>query len=209
MSRFCSFCGCSHPLTSGFWYRLDTYPRCKAHVSEKRNAYYLSNRDKCIAKMKERREKDPESHKENNRKWREANREKHRENARKWYYANKERALKRHAEYFKQREKTDISFRISRRLRNRVWHVAKGKVKAGSAVACLGCSLDEFRLHIEQKFTPDMNWDNYGTVWELDHIIPLSWFELDNSIHFEIACHYTNLQPLLVADNRKKRDNLS
>lgn len=44
----------------------------------------------------------------------------------------------------------------------------------------IGCSYDDFKLYIESKFEPWMNWDNYGlynspscTGWDLDHIVPI------------------------------------
>ena len=40
-----------------------------------------------------------------------------------------------------------------------------------------------------------MNWDNYGSYWEIDHIKPLSKGG---------SFHYTNTQPLTVKENRRK-----
>ena len=37
----------------------------------------------------------------------------------------------------------------------------------------LNCEFEEFKTHLEQKFTDGMAWDNYRVKWELDFIIPL------------------------------------
>ena len=49
-----------------------------------------------------------------------------------------------------------------------------------------------------------MTWDNHGTYWELDHIVPFSSFDLTDAIQFKQAVHYTNLQPLTKKDHKKK-----
>jgi hypothetical protein len=78
------------------------------------------------------------------------------------------------------------------------------KQKAGSAVQDLGCSIPEFMAYFERLFTAGMTWDNWGAVWEIDHELPLSSFDLADREEFLAACHFTNLQPLLIADHRAK-----
>jgi hypothetical protein len=70
----------------------------------------------------------------------------------------------------------------------------------------LGCSIKEFQNHLEQQFSNDMTWDNYGKMWEVDHIIPLSSDKTKEG--FIKLNHYTNLQPLLSYDNRIKGDKI-
>jgi hypothetical protein len=54
-----------------------------------------------------------------------------------------------------------------------------------------------------------MNWDNYGRKgWHIDHIKPLSSFDLTNKEQFKKACHYTNLQPMWYDENIKKEDKI-
>ena len=50
-----------------------------------------------------------------------------------------------------------------------------------------------------------MSWDNYPRLWEIDHIVPLSAFDLTDRKQFLEACNYTNLQPLWWFDNLLKR----
>ena len=48
-----------------------------------------------------------------------------------------------------------------------------------------------------------MSWSNYGE-WHIDHIIPLSSFDLMDREQFLEAVNYRNLQPMWADDNRKK-----
>lgn len=55
-----------------------------------------------------------------------------------------------------------------------------------------------------------MTWENRGMFgWHIDHIIPLSLFNLTDRNDFLNACHYTNLQPLWSLDNLKKGDRIN
>jgi hypothetical protein len=90
-------------------------------------------------------------------------------------------------------------------LRSRLNHAIKGGDKMGSAINDLGCSIEELKKHLEFKWKSGMTWDNWSiSGWHIDHIKPLSSFNLEDKTHFLEACHYTNLQPLWAVDNLKK-----
>jgi hypothetical protein len=71
-----------------------------------------------------------------------------------------------------------------------------GIVKQESTLNLLGCVFNIFQSHIENQFLPEWNWENHGDVWELDHIIPCSSFDLSDLEQQKICFHYTNFQPL-------------
>jgi hypothetical protein len=91
------------------------------------------------------------------------------------------------------------------RLRTRLWAALKlsGSRKVGSHIEALGCSIEQLRAHLEKQFQPGMSWDNYGR-WHIDHIIPLSAFNLSDPNQLSTACHFSNLQPLWKKDNAIK-----
>jgi len=49
-----------------------------------------------------------------------------------------------------------------------------------------------------------MTWENYGSLWELDHIQPLSSFDLSDPKQLREACNYVNLQPLWKEEHKAK-----
>jgi hypothetical protein len=111
--------------------------------------------------------------------------------------------------YLVNRRKNDINFRIRCSLRTRISSAVRNGCKAGSAVRDLGCSIDEFKIWIENQFYTqtktglEMSWANYG-LWHLDHILPLVKFDLTDINQFKKVCHYTNYQPLWAEENVAK-----
>lgn len=116
------------------------------------------------------------------------------------------------------RYKSKPEIKVQDRLRGRLATIIRNAVKngvpgikVGSAVRDLGCTIPEFMKHLESKFYDDpktgekMTWEKRGTLgWHVDHIKPLSSFNLFDREQFLQACHYTNLQPLWWHENIKK-----
>lgn len=122
-----------------------------------------------------------------------------------WYKANKDRVNS----HIKNKKKTDIQYKLSHNLRNRLGEAIKNNQKVGSAVKDLGCSIEELKTYLESKFLPGMNWDNWRRDgWHIDHIKPLASFDLTDRKQLLEACHYTNLQPLWAKDNISKGDDI-
>ena len=109
--------------------------------------------------------------------------------------------------YEKEKRKTDIIFKIKKNLRARVSEVLKGRSKSAKTLELLGCSLENLKKHLEDKFEDGMNWDNYG-VWHLDHIIACANFDLSDPKQQKICFHYTNLQPMWGEHNIQKGSRL-
>jgi hypothetical protein len=123
-----------------------------------------------------------------------------------YYIENKEEILSNGLKNLRNRLKKDPIFRATQSLRTRTRLALKGIVKSKNTMVLLGVpSVDFFREYIESLFQPGMTWDNYGLKgWHLDHIRPLSSFDLTTEEQQRIAFHYTNLQPLWAKDNLKK-----
>jgi hypothetical protein len=54
-----------------------------------------------------------------------------------------------------------------------------------------------------------MNWSNFGSVWDLDHIQPINAFTLKRTEERAMVCHWSNLRPLSVEENRIKNGHYS
>jgi hypothetical protein len=135
-----------------------------------------------------------------------------------WYRKNRERILKRQAEYYqneeiKQRRNeylkslhlTNPQAALARRIRKRIRCALRSvnACKSGKTVELIGCSFKFLKQHIESQFKKGMAWDKPNS-FHIDHIRPLSSFDLNDPEQQKIACHWTNLQPLSPIENLKK-----
>lgn len=76
-------------------------------------------------------------------------------------------------------------------------------------VNILGCRSHEFIQYLESQFDERMNWDNRSIDgWHMDHIIPISAFDISNKLHVKWCWNYRNTQPMWGKDNENKSDRL-
>ena len=73
--------------------------------------------------------------------------------------------------------------------------------KKSKANEVLGCTWDEFKLHIERQFVKGMTWEN-KSKWAIDHIVPLASAKTEEDVIR--LNHFTNLRPLWAKDNLAK-----
>ena len=92
------------------------------------------------------------------------------------------------------KRRKDPNTRLKETLQARIYNNMKSN-KNHSTLEYLGCTITQYKTHLEYQFTPEMTWENWGTYWEIDHNIPLSKGG---------TFHYTNTQPLPTTENRKK-----
>ncbi len=113
-------------------------------------------------------------------------------------------------EYRYNRRKDDMFFKIKGNLSGRLSDLINKRNLSINTLELIGCNRETFLSHIEKQFTEGMTWENYGLKgWHIDHIIPLSSFNLIIENEVKKACHYTNLQPLWWYDNLEKGDKIS
>ena len=74
--------------------------------------------------------------------------------------------------------------------------------KLKPTIEYLGCSAEYFLEYLQNKMIDGMTFHNI----HIDHIKPVSRFNLQNEDEFLDCCHYTNLQPLFAQDNLIKHN---
>lgn len=106
--------------------------------------------------------------------------------------------------YLKIRRESDKKFCIISSYRSRISELLKNIKNGDSRLVYLDCSKKFFYDWIEYQFDENMSWDNYVEYWVLDHVIPISWFNLDDEIHRNNCFRWYNLRPLKKEDNSIK-----
>ena len=127
----------------------------------------------------------------------------------KYIEKNSEKLNEYHRKWKKNKRDTDIQYKLqsnmSRRIRYELNSLLKGK-KTKQTMEYVGCTVDELKKYIENKFTEGMSWENYGSVWHIDHIIPCSAWNFESEEECSYCWNFRNLQPLLASQNQSKYD---
>lgn len=163
----------------------------KEHINKQSKQYYALNREELLEKQTQYGKDNPEVRRKATAKYLKNNPE---------YYNN----------YRKHRYNTNPQFKLRIILGNRLSDVLKKNktYKTSNIIELLGCSLNKVKEHLEKQFTIDMNWENHGIYWEVDHILPCDSFDLSDIEQQKQCFHYTNLQPLIKTDNRVKSNKV-
>jgi hypothetical protein len=201
-------------------------PTCKECLKENN----LNNKEKMTEYNKKYWEETKEEQKEKNKLWRENNKEYTKQKNKEWRVENKEHIKQKDKEYKKknwdkikknhnewlrknyldmktnpERKDEFIRHKIKSNTGRRIREIL-GSAKSERCIDYVGCTLDQLRNHLELQFVDDMMWENYGSEWHIDHIIPCNAFALENEEQLKACFYYKNLQPLWAVDNIVKSD---
>ncbi len=152
----------------------------KAKKKETDNSYYQKNKQKIISRSS---------------KWNKDNKIKRNTRLRTW--ANN---------YMKEKKATDPAFHLRCKLRSRLYTVLKrtSSSKADDISKLSGCSprvLNEYITGLVPECV------DHSDV-QVDHIFPLSMFDMKSTQQQRMSCHWSNLQPLTSKENNNKKQKL-
>ena len=172
-------------------------------IKEKRKQYYDENFDKIAEQRKKYYEENVDKIKE----YRKENADKIAEQMKK-YYEKKKCKHNKHYGWCKICNLQLYLIYLQRgQLRRCLNNSSFNKTK--SSIEYLGCDAEYFIEYMKKKMDiwnetneVKMNFDNI----HIDHIKPISAFNLDDEDQFLDCCNYTNIQPLLVNDNLSKHN---
>jgi hypothetical protein len=192
MTLFCNRCRQSKTATrEQFVVRYGELIRvCRTCARSADRVRYAANREPILAQKKTFRDQNPETIILNRRRT---------------YLNNKEAISARAAN----RYRADPLHRLRCATRTRFVKIfkAKGLKKITAWQSLVGYSVADLKQHIDAQLKSPMTWDNYGSVWHVDHKTPVASFDLPRQLRECWAL--SNLQPLLKRDNHRKGARLT
>jgi hypothetical protein len=209
-TKACTKCGEAKPATGYFFSRTTKAksglrPVCKPCVN---------------AAEKVRREANPDEGRTRGAKWYAENRDRARAKNNKWYADNKDRAARNRLariaadpegvrkywrDWQNERYRTDPRHRVKSCVSAAIRKSLRGEKGGRKWQEIVGYTVDDLIAHLERQFRAGMTWETYGREWEIDHIRPVSLFELEKGIAEIRACWaLSNLRPLCARENRSK-----
>lgn len=198
-NKICTQCNIDKSFTEFNKKRGGLDWKCRSCQKEYNKKYYLKNHKSSHYKKRI---------KESSEKYFKYNKDKIKIKRRIWYDKNRKTINAKRSLYLSKRRKDDILFRLKSSLTASVSQCLKHKgiKKETKTLVMLGLSLKEFKIHLENLFTSEMNWNNYGSYWHIDHIIPIS--SGNTTIEIYKLCYYTNLRPLEKLENILKSNKI-
>jgi hypothetical protein len=202
---------------------------------DKVKIWYDKNKIKIKEYSKQWRQTNHESIKFNNKKWKKNNPDKVKANSKRYYINNKEILNKKgliwaknninkvrqyrikSAKKDRDRRKNDIRFRLKKRFSTAIYTRLKKRLfnkDSKSMWDFVPYTIDDLIKHLESKFEPWMNWQNYGKqsgCWSIDHIKPDSLFHYKSikDKEFQECWDLSNLRPLEHIKNLQKSNKFN
>lgn len=191
---------------------------CKNCISKYKKEYYLLNSKNIKERVSKNSLLKTDKKSEYDKIYRQLNKDRISKLRHEYYTKNRTKQLESSKNYIRNRRKLDPLFKLKMDMRTMLNKIFKhsGFTKKSKTFEILGCNYDEFKIYLESKFEPWMNWENRGNwngipnetniSWDIDHIEPITEGKTEQDINK--LNHYTNLQPLCSYTNRwVKRDN--
>lgn len=180
---------------SGFypnrWHKDGLSSQCMACVKFKAMEWNNLNPEKAKAHTSRWQKQNPEKIKEVHRLYKMNNRKRTNERNRIWRANNPSTP--------KAKLNSNVCRGINRSIR-------KGTKEERHWENLMDYTIDQLKTHLEKMFKPGMTWENYGSYWEIDHIVPVAVFNFGKpeDLDFRLCWSLKNLQPLEARENREK-----
>jgi hypothetical protein len=143
--------------------------------------------------------------------WREENKEQFLALCKK--YRDKDTSKEKRATYLRNKYHDNIVFKLEHLYRCRIRECIKQKYIPKNTKfdygSVLGCPWELVIGWLEFNMKDEMTWDNHGSYWHIDHVLPVSSFDFSKESDRQLCFNWTNLMPLEGVENMKKSNKIS
>ena len=71
-----------------------------------------------------------------------------------------------------------------------------------------GLDIENFRKWIELQFQEEINWENFGSAWQFDHIVPVTYFDFSQEEDLKLCWNFTNIRVEQFQRNKDRGNRL-
>lgn len=181
---------------------------CKSCKYAYRKLYYQRNKQKECNKMKDYRTRNAVQIAANKKEYAVEHKEHIRQYKKEYRRINKTQIAAKKKAYSIINPNVNIMKNHNRMLSR----VFEGKAQKSNVLRIIGCSWCNIRdwFYFQMFLYNDgKTFDNYGGVWSIDHVIPVSSFDLTREDQLKKCYHWSNLRPLSSQRNMVKGFRLS
>jgi hypothetical protein len=99
----------------------------------------------------------------------------------------------------KRTPKTDLTPALLKFRAKRKWQIALrryllGQSSSSAYAPYFGLDFQNFRQWIELQFDKEMNWANFGSTWQLDHVVPVNFFDFQSDPDMRLCWNFINIR---------------
>jgi hypothetical protein len=168
---------------------------------ERSKIYYEKNKEAILARGREYKKKNAEALAIKSKEYLQETKDYVKQRYRKYCVNNREKI----AEISRNYRNNNISVKLRNTFRSRILENIN---KNNLTTDYLDTTIERVMIWLKYNFKDDMAWDNYGSLWNIDHTLPLNIFDLTKKEHIFICFNWRNLIPMYVKDNIAKHNKI-
>ena len=110
-------------------------------------------------------------------------------------------------DYLRIRKESNLNFKLACNLGSRTYQPFKSQNvrKTNKTFELLGCSPSFFKNWVVHELYGNMTLEKYGSVWQIDHCLPIASFNLLDQNEMKKCFDWINLRPMYSNENNLKK----
>ena len=107
--------------------------------------------------------------------------------------------------YTRQEETPELlKFREKRKWQIALRRYVLEKSPCAAYAPYFGLDIEKMRGWFESQFREGASWQNFGELWQFEHIIPVTYFDFSNDAELRMCWNFVNIRVDLLNTNKEK-----